>query len=264
VKGLNLATTLQYEGFGYLGFGVLLSLFFITAYCAFIKPKYYIARLHDVSVRNRLLPAALCIAAFILLALSPVITLNSKIVFIYYIPGIEKLWSIFRSTGRFIWPVMYMIMCVVFYGIFKILGKKRAALFLALLLLVQYADLQDWFNEKGGGFKTRSIWQTELQSPEWKTFARKYKHIFFLGNYEKLYSFLDLAVRNNMTVNDVYLARKNSAQIEAGKKEEIESILSGRAGRDMIYIIQDDDQADLLKGYLAVSVIDGTIVGVRR
>ncbi|MDR2601317.1 MAG: DUF6311 domain-containing protein [Spirochaetaceae bacterium] len=265
LKDLNLATDYQYEGFGYLGAGVLLAAFFAVVYYGLMNTKQIAPFIKNGRARNKTLPAVLCVLAFVLFAVSPEVTFNSKTLFVYYVPSvIHKIWSVFRSTGRFIWPVMYIIMCVAFAALFRAAGRKKAAALLSFLLLFQYYDLNSWFKTKGAYFKAPVIWRTELKSPEWDVFARDCKHIIFLSDYSKIYSFLDLAVKYNLTVNDAYLARKNSGQIEAYKQEELERILNGEARDDAVYIINDDERASLLKGRLSLFLIDGLIAGERR
>jgi len=134
---------------------------------------------------------------------------------------------------------------------------------LSIFLLIQWADLKPWFVGKGNRYKTKVTWQTELSSPEWDNLANEYKHIFFLGNYPKLYSFMDLAGNHGMTINDAYLARKNSKMINDNKQKEIAYLLNGESRNDTIYIFQDLEQASLFKeNDLFVYIIDDVIIGI--
>jgi len=264
LRDLPLAEEGQYEGFGYVGFGVLLAVLFVVFYALCAQPAYR-ARLRDASLRNRVIPAAGLVLALTVFAISPKITLNSHVLFQFYIPGIYKLWSIFRSTGRFIWPVMYLIMSAAFYAVYRLLGTKRAALLLCVLLLFQYYDLKDWFTNKGNGFRARAEWHTELSSPAWADLAGSHKHIVFLGEYTKLYSFLDLAVRHNITVNDAYLARKNSAAINDYKQAELKRLQNGEAQEDAIYVFFDEESIQAVgNGVLYFYTLDDVTVGVKR
>ncbi|MDR1444724.1 MAG: hypothetical protein LBI94_07590 [Treponema sp.] len=202
--------------------------------------------------------------SFLLFALSPVVTFNQYKLFSYPIlPPVEKMWSVFRSTGRYTWPIIYICILFCVWWIVKNFSFKKGILVLSFLVILQGVDLKDYFMSKGGGFKAKKLWHTELESPVWPELAKTHKHIFFLDGYLKLYSFLDLATNNNMTVNDAYLARKNSKAIYDNKRREIEYLAHGGVKQDTLYVFASKEKAALL-GFEAVYLysIDNVIVGI--
>jgi hypothetical protein len=254
----------QYEGFGYLGFGVLLACFFLLV-SAFKNSGRIGEALQNREYRtNTLISAALCLF-FLIFALSPVVTFNGKVVFLYYIPGIHWIWSIFRSTGRYVWVLMYVVMSVVMWAAKKEFGVKKGFWFLCVLLLIQHIDLKNYFSEKGDSFKHRTRWESPLVSPEWSLLAENKKHIVYLQSHEiKMYPFLDLAIRYRLTTNDSYLSRKSQKQIEQFKDEEKIRILAGRADENAIYVFETADEAEKYREMLDISVIDKIIAGVKK
>jgi hypothetical protein len=263
-KDLPLATDGQYEGFGYLGFGVLLACFFLLVSAFNNSGKIREALQKTEYKRNAAITAALFLF-FLVFALSPVISFNGKILFRYYIPGINLVWSIFRGTGRYVWVLMYVIMFAIIWAVKKQFGAKKGFLFLCVLLAVQHIDLTYYFSEKGNSFKRRVRWETPLVSPEWDALAENKKHIVYLQGYEKvLWPFLDFAARRGLTTNDAYLARKKWKQIEQFKNEEKNRILAGGADEYSIYIFETEDEAEKYREMLDISVIDGVIVGLKK
>jgi hypothetical protein len=263
IKDLPLATKWLFEGYGYLGLGVLLGCLLLFAYL--LKSGNGLKNVFQNMEykRNAVLISAVFLF-FLMFAISPVITFNSKILFRYYIPGINHVWSIFRSTGRYVWVLMYIVMFLMIWTIKKQFGAKKGFLILCALLAIQYIDLKDYFSGKGDSFKSKVRWETPLISPEWSALAENKKHIVFLQRHVNLYPLLDFAARRALTVNDIYLARKNEKQIEQFKNKEKERIHAGGADKNTIYVFETEDEAEKYRGMLDISVIDGIIAGVKK
>lgn len=99
---------LQYEGFAYLGLGIFVLL---TTVAAFVVMD--LTRNGGSCIRGKrveLLTVGLMTAGLVVFAASPVVTWNDKLLFVLTDSStLTHYWSIFRSTGRIIWPVNYMI-----------------------------------------------------------------------------------------------------------------------------------------------------------
>jgi hypothetical protein len=256
IKDMPLVSAFPHEGFSYLGLGIILFIVFII--------YHKIGQINQL--KTELFPYILGIVlAFSLFSLSPTITFNQYKLFTYPVPlPFERLWSVFRSTGRMTWPIIYIVMTICIWWAITRFSRKKAAIILSVLLLIQWADLKPWFVSKGNYFKTRVTWRTELSSPAWGNLANDYKHIFFMGDYTKLYSFLDFAANNKMTVNDAYLARTNSQMIKENKQKEITKLANGKSINDTIYVFEDDkEQISLLKQTgMVFFFIDDVFIGI--
>jgi hypothetical protein len=259
IKDMPLATGGQYEGNAYLGLGIILFA------AAFLFQLYQKNRSDLKTIKKQIVfPIIGILLSFLLFSLSPAITLNQYKLFTYPVMGpVERLWSIFRASGRMTWPIVYIIMFVCIWWAVTQFSIKKSVLLLSIILLIQWVDLKPWFISKGNGFKTKVTWQTELSSPVWDKLANEYKHIFFMGDYIRLYSFLDLAGNHKITVNDAYLARKNQRMINENKQKETEYLVNGESRNDTIYVLQDEEQALFLreKGLL-IYIIDDVIIGI--
>ena len=267
LKDMPLATTVQYEGYAYLGLGIIL----LGISVLFLSIQTMKKGRSDLKTckKQQVLPIIGIVLSFLIFSLSPTVTFNQYKLFTYpVIKPVELLWASFRNTGRMIWPVVYIIMTVCIWQVIKQFSAKKSILVLCVFLLIQWADLKPWFVSKGNNYKTKVTWQSELSSPVWNDLANKYKHIFFMGDYVyfgnfKLHSFLDLAGDYKMTVNDFYIARKNTEMINDNKQKEAAYLLKYGPKNDMIYVFQDMDQASLYKDTgIYFYNIDDVIIGI--
>jgi hypothetical protein len=138
---LGQATAGQYEGFAYLGLGmlVLLGLALLTA--AWPTPG---AKTRGAPLRRILWVLAACLVAA-LLAFSHRPGLGSRLLFeLPLAPPVESLLGLFRASGRFIWPLTYLLMALAIARVGRLPGG--AALLTAALTLQVY-DLSGKFSE---------------------------------------------------------------------------------------------------------------------
>jgi hypothetical protein len=266
IKDMPLATGgQQYEGYAYLGLGMIFFIMFIIFRKIGQKNK-----LKTVTIpQTELFPSILgIILVFLLFSLSPTITFNQYKLFTYpVVQPFERLWSIFRATGRMTWVIIYIMVTICLWWLCTHFSMKKAIILLSVFLLIQWTDLKPWFVSKGNSFKTRVIWQTELSSPVWANLANDYKHIFFMGDYtrKRLNSFLDFAANNKMTVNDAYLARTNPDKIHKNKQNEMAYLTNNEPRDDTIYIFQDEEQASLFREVgksIHFFLVDDVFIGI--
>jgi len=260
IKDLPLvAVSFPHEGFSYFGLGIIMFIVaIIFQLCQRLKSDLLIIK------KEKVFPIIGIVLSFLLFSLSPTITFNQYKLFTYpVLPPIEYLWSIFRSTGRMTWPIIYIIITFCIWVAIKQFSIRKSILLISIFLLIQWLDLKPWFVSKGNQFKTKVTWQTELSSPVWDKLANEYKHIFFIGDYTKLNSFLDLAGNHKITVNDAYLARTNQRMINDNKQKETEYLVNKGPRDDTIYVFQDNEQASLfIEMGIHFFTINDVIIGI--
>lgn len=124
----------QYEGFNYLGLGVLTGL--LLAYFFRNRPG------NDILSRHGAL-LTLCII-FSVYALSSQVYFGGERVLVVAYPGeLEGLTAQFRASGRFFWPVGY---CLAIFSLLMLnrgLGKSAFVLVAVALAILQVADLNN-------------------------------------------------------------------------------------------------------------------------
>lgn len=147
----------QYEGYAYLGAGMLL-LAPIALVGGVIWRRHAITRSSADAVetrRHRMLehiPMVLALVALTLIALSPVVTMGSRTLFEYDHRWLGPL-TTFRSSGRMFWPVYYLVVIAILFGIAR-LPARVAVIVMLVACAVQTVDLT-------------SAWRTLREARTW-------------------------------------------------------------------------------------------------
>lgn len=227
----------QYEGYGYLGLGILV----LSGICLLLLFK---------NIKNIKIKIDYLIIIFILLlsffyALSNNIYFNeTKLLSIVLNPSLEQFFSTFRASGRFIWLLDYSLLIIIFYFIYKNFKKSVLVLVFACLCLQCY-DLKDFFIR----FKKESnmIYQNDFLSK-----LPKGKNIVicdspFLSNIDEMFDYSKnifnlayYAYRNSTSINDFYIARKNEKKILEYKILIQSELNMGKLRDDAIYVFTTD------------------------
>lgn len=218
----------QHEGFAYLGFGV------IVAYLIDVVVRLYLREKQPPRKFGSLLRAywkdalvyAFIIAACIGMALSPVVTLGDRVLFTMPLPEtITNLWSVFRATGRLVWPVPYLIMV---FGLAALLRREKklpALIAIAFCVCCQLYDLSGVLKNRHENYSavyvpespiTKSFWSQLGQSEKLEHLVISEKIADPWGSY--LYPFAGVAVENHWTLNNFYFARSYDGVADTWKE----------------------------------------------
>jgi hypothetical protein len=125
----------QYEGYNYLGAGVILLALLVIAYLPFRRD-----RLGSID-RRWAIPLLLCCVALTLMAFSTNVTFGSHVLIdVDRHERLTRFLAPLRSSGRLFWAPYYVLLTAVLAAPLVLLRKTRANLLLAALLLLQVAD----------------------------------------------------------------------------------------------------------------------------
>ena len=135
-RGMIGGTAGQYEGFSYLGLGGL----------TFVLAAGAVAWRDIVRCWRRHIAIGLVFLALTLWSLSDRIYLGPWMILSYETPSIlaTTVFSWFRSSGRFFWPVAWFVLA---FGIAGVVGDTRiwrARVVIAFALLLQWVDVMPW------------------------------------------------------------------------------------------------------------------------
>ncbi len=249
----TLTDTQAFEGFGYLGLGMIF-LLFISIKKIFKHRNYYL---------KKGFIAIFLISCFY--AINPVFSFyDLSLITLKYPSFIIKILAIFRANGRFIWLAYYIIMFIVFQEILKLKTKlKYFLLFISLLL--QISDIRPLLHDRKENFGKNISYVSKLKSTFWnKLLLEKYNKLFFMDDYivnssEYLWDFIKYASDNNMKVNDINLARKSLEEI---KKNRIKLI--SQVDKNAIYIFSPIENNISRDNGLFYYKIDNFIIGVSK
>ena len=218
----------NYDGFAYLGLGVLLAL---PAAVRVIFPR----------LRRHLPLCAVC-AVLTLFAVSHVVTANGVTLCTLPLPAsLIHLFSVFRSGGRLFWPVYYLLMLAAFVGLCRLPGRGFVVY---LALLVQLADLSPAFLQRQQAMQQaqqQDAFPSALQSDFWEAAAGNYTHLFSVQGLQDDALHLALyAAENGMTTNDPFAARCDEKALEAQRETVLEELSAGRLRQDTLYLFEEE------------------------
>lgn len=199
------------EGFAFLGVSVigllLISLFVLSK----IRNPFNI---------KTLAPLVLGSVAMGIFSLSNRVSFAQREIFTYPIPGsIMHLIGPFRSSGRFVWPLIYLVMI---YGLvcLSIIIQKRPFFgfgFLVILFLTQIYDSTEVYSHTRLRF-AESAFTAQLVSEQWDEIAQRYDHLIAippLNNDPGWFELALLANKWNLTTNSTYLGRIDMQKFES-------------------------------------------------
>lgn len=205
----------QQIGFAYWGIGIFL-LFIISTISFIVKTKTF------SNFCSKIIKYKIELSFFILLiifsftlALSPRITFGSNILCeISYPEKIIELWSIFRSTGRFIWIANYVFLLMMIVYIVKNMNFKYSLTIFLVCIMFQIYDFIPAIQGRNYDLKKPILYHSYLQNELWNDIPQnndiKVVHIDTLMYESSNYFDLDIAkwaYENNLYLNDFDFSR---------------------------------------------------------
>lgn len=221
----------DFDADNYFGFGLLLLL---LVFFADVKNLFTRENLK----KHALL--ALLLTGFVLFALTPQIKAGTVIV-LDYKPGdtINWLGSVFRYSGRFFWPVWYLLA----YFLIKTLVQKfpkKALFILPALLVIQIWDLYPTYSAKSNFVSSTRPQVNQLVSKEWDRLDKEYKNIFIFAHNNGYRDMWKWALKHGKNVNYGFLNRP-SRKVTDMVNSVREEVLSGYVSNaDYFYVIDSD------------------------
>lgn len=245
----------DYEGFSYLGAGV----FLLALAAAALTARH--RRTLPLNTR-RIMPLLVLCVLFYLYALSNHVAFGAHELFHFKTPpALNKLFTAFRATGRFVWPVIYAFEVLLLCCVLKLASRKLAFGILIVCVLVQVADLTKAF----AYYRDRwsHDWRPVLVSAFWDQVPRQYKRIAFVMPLEgdkKYGPPAWLASKNGMTINGGYLARVDGQRLDEVQQKLVQTVRSGDFRSDTLYVFFNSEYWNEarahFKGDGAVGVVD--------
>ncbi|EQB34358.1 hypothetical protein M947_11355 [Sulfurimonas hongkongensis] len=223
----------QYEGFNYLGLGLI----FLLIYAIYLQRK------HDRGFFTRHRYIFILFILFFIYSLSYKIYFGTfKIASIHYPSLLDSLVHQFRASGRFFWPVGYAVAIFSVVMVLRHTNSKKAAFILLLTLLLQVADLRQRVSLFIQTTNRVSPTHINFQNLK-KAIGQEKKHIYFypkfrcskLPPHNTILPTMLYASQNSMTINTGYIARYQP-DCNDTKKE-----ISASSLKNSIYIFAKDE-----------------------
>lgn len=220
----------QYEGFCYLGVGLLLLVLCCIVGC-FLENRIKFVKSYFAQ--------GFVVCTFLILGMGTVCSFNNTIFFRWSYPRVIHLFlGIFRSSGRFIWPIGYGIIIKVIKYISNSKFRNLKLCVCFLCLGIQIFDFSGKIRALHNSFAERVQCEyTGLHDPIWDRLAQMgYEHIYYDGDVYTTIKLAEFASKNNMTINDFFASRKNNRAIDNNKKDVAEKLKNGYIEANTIYV----------------------------
>lgn len=213
----------QYDGFNYLGAGVLACLA-AGMILLFVSKKNRQSVFNVLRVHWVLLLMAVVLTLF---AITNSVTFSSQLLFKIELPyTIESLAGIFRASGRMFWLAYYLIFIALLVMIYKLLPQKLSIICVSLFITVQVIDLSPAFMEKKEYFKDIKSPLSSSSIQQWSDISRKKESAILLNSpegssYEFAIRIAELKMKTNTAI---------SARSKTGIDQYAQSLSDLRAG----------------------------------
>ena len=235
----------DYEGFNYIGIGVLILLPFVL-----LKIKHLVSSIEN---KKKFFVISFMFIIVFLLSVSTHIGLGEKSFVIEIRTDIYTKLSIFRASGRFFWINYYLLYCLVFISIVKFYSRRVGIAIISIAILLHFYDMRESFLMTRDRFKPHpgsNVSQLDLMYDGnifWKKVALNYKKInilypSMLPTNENLFKLSYFASKNNMKINSGYFARVELKKLNQ-EKERLDKIFgTGQLEKDTLYVVDDKAQ----------------------
>lgn len=252
----------DYEGLSFPGTGVLALLILAVATAAIAQLRHAVSR--------RWLPLTLMLLALMVFAFSKNLSVfNTDLVKLDMPDFVDTVGAAFRSTGRFVWPLLYVITIGAAVMIGRHLRPLLAVPIIAVAFGAQAVDTApEWRLFARWMSPPSSTWTTELKSPLWERAAEAgYNRIRSIpvsegygSDWRQLGYF---AVTHGMDIDTAYLGRVDSEALQDLRVSSEHALLTGEFEPKTIYVL--DVRASLMAERKVgvddlMAIVDGRIV----
>jgi hypothetical protein len=237
----NLGNFGQYEGFLYLGAGMIVLAIMALA-LHLMRPQ---------PLAQRYWPLAAVGLLYWLLALSNVISFAELRLFTLPLPdALYRALSIFRASGRLGWPAFYLIHLGVLLLVLHHLPTRSALAVLLAALALQLADQSDKHREFRGLIRQRMAWTSPLQSPQWNTLAQRADALVIVSPLPDMTQayipYAELAARYRLATNAANIAHAGTQGVASYGASVAVALENSQYDPRSIYVFLQPDAAHRL------------------
>lgn len=271
-------TDLQYEGFAYLGLGMLIlcGICFIALIYKAIRlaMKKQLSTFLKQNLKKRYafyIPGVIVVFVFSILAFSNLVYLGKNIfIEVHWPTFIDNLLAIIRSSGRFIWCVMYMIMIVALFVITKIFSGKWQKVIVVVCICLQLADLYTPIHRLQNQYQKVAKEDDSLVTSDfWKTTLGNYDRIvYYPCNGYNATQMLQIGSKvsnfDNIKMSNFYLSRYLTKKQERIRDRENAKIFTAGQLDDRTLYLIDYARAHKYKDMCHIYEVDNKIIAVKN
>ena len=270
----------QYEGMAYVGAGVLL-LWLALIVSTWFNREVNLASVNAVNndgyhqealVDHRWLPAWIASVGLFGFAMAGEVSIGQGSIPLYYDMLFEPFKDYLRSSGRMVWPLLYLLLVITFI---QLAQNMRACWLLPLLVLamvVQREDLRELYSFMRNKVKNQveasrvdprayDVLKDDELSQVWASHDSLIA--FPAHDLDAIKPYLWLAAEHHLSINVAYLARANQQIIDAATQTYRRHLAQGELPEGHVYLITDHElsqQACRLASWACVTHENVTIL----
>jgi hypothetical protein len=157
-------------------------------------------------------------------------------------PPLRQFTETFRTHGRSIWPLFYLVQLAAVITFTKSIPKKLLTTILCALLCLQIYDSSSAISSARKRFTNAPRWSSPLTDPIWESSVQKYKYLVVIpplnndpeGNWIAI---ADFASKHKLATNSGYFSRFDQNTYELITDGYLEQIKRNQFNRETVYII---------------------------
>ena len=241
---LKQVSLFQYEGFMYLGLGIIFLLIILLFYNIFIfitKKRNFLQSIFPPYKAN-LIPLIILVIILTLFSVTHIVSLNDKVLFKIPIPDqLLKIGEILRASARFFWTPYYLIVLFCIIAIAKSKLPRFVKLSVAFIaLIIQFYDTKTLFTYR---HLTNGSYQMPIDEKSWSTLFKEFDEIIlyppFLGTYlvnSDYQDFCYLAAKARKPITTGYVSRVDNKAVTLYSDSLRADIEEGKLSAKKLYI----------------------------
>ncbi len=200
---------------------------------------------------------SLVISLIFTLALLWIIALSPKVTFGKYVlcdipltKSLFKAWSMFRASGRFLWPVMYIyILIALYFSRHEIKNYFTAVLVAACILQVyEFSEKITNMSNDYSNLKDANFAADTLESENWDGIKHlQFMHDYYFGEFygaeirDQMIGYTEFALRHGMTVSNFHFSRDDMIGVRNCIAECETKLKLGVPDPDTMYVFRKKD-----------------------
>lgn len=231
-------------GEGYMYFGLGLLFLWPFALYRFIKESSLRAVLgKKIYTHLFLILALLCMALF---AITNHIAIGRKEFGFGISDSVYSIASIFRASGRFFWPMFYVLNLACIFIVIRAYSKRFALILLGIACFLQVADTSAGWRAMHQQISdpTKNIpHELNLKSPFWQEAAKHYKEVQLVSPQDKARGWEQIALyaaKYHLATNAVFLARVDREKLNQAQKTFLNELNKSYWKPNSLYVLQPD------------------------
>ena len=251
-KGFELYGDFEFEGFAYVGAGILLILLAMGINEIFVRTKKGSKEQDRIAVSTVWVFVGVIIVV-LLASCFPCFSIGSiKLIKIPVPKFLEKVFGICRTNARFVWVGMYIIIISTLWFVGRNFKKLWVKILFVLAILIQLFDLSGLIAEKHEKYAKDetfvSVW--ESLDKEYGLTEGKDEFVFMYGDSDIMMDTAFYGYLHDMNQNIFYYARPIYETLNEKVAESYAEFMNSNINDNYVYLFKDEQYTDELKNVI--------------